>query len=99
MLNEITGEVTCDICGVRIGNYLNDHFFELIPAKYCPECGKAVRRNQLNEAQRRRRRRLKQEHKAQTTVIDELTRMIENLKEQNKLLEENVTRLKEEGRR
>lgn len=99
MLNEHTGEVTCDICGKRLGNYLNDHFFELISTKYCPECGKAVRRNQLNVAQKRRRRRIKQERKEQGTMIDELTRMNILLREQNKLLEENVTRLKEEDRR
>ena len=99
MLNEHTGYVTCDICGKRLGNYLTDNFYGLISKKYCPVCGKDVRRNQLNEAQRRRRKRLKQERKERGTIIDELYKMVENLKEQNKLLEENLTKLKEEGRR
>lgn len=99
MLNEQTGKVTCDICGKYLGNYLTGDYFKLIRLKYCPGCKELIKRQQLNAAQKARRRRLKQERKTQATAIDELAKINVLLREQTKLLQEQVERLKQEGRR
>jgi hypothetical protein len=99
VLDEHTGEVTCDVCGRLIGNYLDERYYELITTKYCPDCRKLVRGNQLREAQRAWRRRRKKERKEQAKTIEELTRMTAALIEKTKLIEEENERLKAELRR
>ena len=99
MVNEITGEVTCEVCGKALGNYLNDDYYKLIATKYCPACRELIRGNQLREAQRARRRRIKQKRKEQGETISEFEKMTQLLVRQNQLLQEQVDKLKQEGRR
>lgn len=98
MLNEHSGEVYCDVCGAEIGNYLNDNYYQLIRQKYCPECKKIIYSMQHREAERARRRRRKAERKQQSETIREFESMTRLLVEQNKLLQEQVEKLKQEGR-
>lgn len=99
MVNEHTGEVTCEVCGTLLGNYLNENFYQLIATKYCPACRELIRGNQLREAQRARRRRQKQKRKEQGQTISEFEKMTRLLVQQNKLLQEQIDELKQEGRR
>lgn len=41
-----TGNVTCNVCGALIGNYLLNDFHKLIRTKYCKDCKKSVIREQ-----------------------------------------------------
>ena len=99
MLNEHNGDVYCDICGEKIGNYLTDNFYQLIRQKYCPECKKLIYTTQHREAERARRRRRKQERKEQAQTISEFTKMTAALIEMTKLIEEENAKLKAELRR
>ncbi len=99
MLNEHTGEVTCEVCGKTLGNYLNEDFYKLITTKYCPSCRELIRKNQLREYQRAWRRRRKQERKEQAQTISEFTKMTAALIEKTKLIEEENAKLKAELRR
>lgn len=73
---EITkeGDVVCDVCGDYLGNIYNDDFFSLIRKKYCPKHQADARRFTNSEAQRARRKRLREERKL--------------IKDQNELLKE-----------
>ena len=99
MLDTETGNVYCDYCGDKIGNYLTEDFFRLIRQKYCKECKAKIYAGQHREAERARRRRQKYLKKEQSNQIKEFTKMTALLIEQNKLLQEQVERLKQEGRR
>ena len=98
MVNTVTGEVRCEVCGKLLGNYLAEDFFRLIRTKYCPECFTLIRKEQLNAAQRARRRRLKNLTKKQDTVIQEMEQMNLLLREQIKLLQDENARLNKEAR-
>ena len=92
MLNTVTGEVRCDICGTELGNYLENDFYKLIRTKYCPQCFALVRKEQLNAAQRARRKRIKLACKTQEQNINELMKMtfIRKEEEHNSEVEEQV---------
>jgi uncharacterized Zn finger protein (UPF0148 family) len=98
VLNEHTGEVYCDVCKAYLGNYLDDNFYQLIRQKYCPSCKKLIYSGQHREAERARRRRRKAERKQQAETISEFERMTQLLVEQNKLLQEQIEKLKQEER-
>lgn len=96
MLNTITGEVRCDICGMELGNYLENDFYRLIRIKYCPQCFALIRKDQLNAAQRARRKRIRLANKTQEQNINELMKMTVLLKEQVKILEDKNAQLRKE---
>lgn len=98
MLDEYTGDVFCDVCGDKIGNYLTGNFYQLIRKKYCDNCKDVIYAGQHREAVRASRRRRKAERKEQGKQIQEFTRMTSLLVEQNKLLQEQIEKLKREAR-
>ena len=87
--NYKTGEVTCDKCGVYIGNYLTDDYYRLIKVKYCPKCKTEVRKENQRIYKHDRRFYQKQAHK-------ELKKQIKLLTEQNSLLVKQIIDLKNE---
>lgn len=99
MVDVTSGDVYCDVCTHKIGNYLNDDYYKLIATKYCPVCRELIRGNQLREAQRARRRRQKQNKKEMKQTISEFEKRTKLLVQQNNLLQEQIEQLKQEGRR
>lgn len=99
MLDTETGNVYCDYCGDKIGNYLTDDYFRLIRQKYCKDCKAKIYAGQHREAERARRRRQRYMKKEQGKQIQELTRMTAALIEKTKLIEEENAKLKAELRR
>lgn len=94
-----SGDVYCDVCGHKIGNYLEGDYFKLIATKYCPVHAGLMKAQTRRDATKAWRKRRKIERKEQKKTIDEFIVVTSNLIEYSKVLEDQIERLKREGRR
>lgn len=89
-INYTTGEVTCNRCGITLGNYNVGDYFSLIRLKYCPACRAAATKEQRRVWAQNRR------------VHDRLVKKQEKdnlnlLREENELLRERIKELMYKG--
>ena len=83
MRDSDTGNVTCQMCGAYLGNYLTGDYYSLIRMKYCPAC-KALADRQRKAFWAREKRKADRREKA------EMKSQLEALRAENDALRKQI---------
>lgn len=83
-----TGDKFCKWCGVYLGNYMTGDYYKLIRQKYCTACAKESAR------QHRRMSKTNNAH-GRKLLIEDLMEQMALLKEENRLLREQVSAMRD----